>query len=112
MLLRESTLSPTKCYELVSDWPDFVGVKDASKHGVGGFIVGEGQACTPTVFRMEWPNDIKADIMSNTNPTGRLTNSDLEMAGLLLFWLTMEDVCHLSPGCHVAQFRDNSPMVG
>lgn len=26
-LLRESTLLQTKCYELVSDWPDFVGKK-------------------------------------------------------------------------------------
>lgn len=111
-LLRESTLAPTKCYELVADWPDFVGVKDASKHGVGGFIVGEAQACTPTVFRMEWPEDIKADIISSTNPSGRLTNSDLEMAGLLLLWLIMEDVCGVAPGCHVALFSDNSPTVG
>ena len=111
-LLRESALAPTQCYELVLDWPDFVGVKDASKHGVGGFIVGERQACTPTVFRMEWPTDIKADIVSTVNPNGRITNSDLEMAGLLLLWLIMEDVCHLSPGCHVALFSDNSPTVG
>ena len=111
-LLRESTLLPTKCYELVSDWPDFVGVKDASKQGVGGFIVGEALACTPTIFRMEWPPDIKADIVSTDNPAGRLTNSDLEMAGLLLLWLVMEDVCTLSPGCHVALFSDNSPTVG
>jgi hypothetical protein len=97
---------------LVSDWPDFVGIKDTSKHGVGGFIVGERQACTPTVFRMEWPADIKADIVSTANPKRRLTNSDLEMAGLLLLWLIMEDVCHLSPGCHVTLFSDNSPTVG
>ena len=49
-LLRESTLAPTKCEELVSGWPDFVGVTDASKHGVGGYIVGDRGACTPTLF--------------------------------------------------------------
>ena len=89
-LLRESTLAPTKCYELVSKWPDFVGVKDASGHGVGGVIIGENMACIPTVFRFEWPADIKADLNSEHNPKGKITNSDLEMAGLLLLWLIMD----------------------
>jgi hypothetical protein len=40
-LLREATVAPTSCKELVNAWPEFVGVKDASKHGVGGVIVGE-----------------------------------------------------------------------
>jgi len=110
-LLRESTLAPTKCSQLVSQWPDFIGVKDASGHGVGGIIVGETEACTPTVFRFEWPDDIKAEINSEHNPTGKLTNSDLECAGLLLLWLVMEDVCKLHPGCHVALFSDNQPTV-
>jgi hypothetical protein len=110
-LLRESTLLPTQCRELVTAWPDFIGVKDASKHGVGGVILGEKAACTPTVFRVEWPEDVKRDINTVENPRGRLTNSDLEMAGLLLLWLVMEDVCRLRLGSHVALFSDNSPTV-
>ena len=35
-LLRESTLESTRCRELTSGWPDFVGIVDASSHGVGG----------------------------------------------------------------------------
>ena len=110
-LLRESTMSPTKCLELVSGWPDFVGVKDASGHGVGGVIIGENEACPPTVFRMEWPDDIKAEINSSQNRNGRLTNSDLEMAGLLLLFLVMEEVCTLRSGSHIALFSDNQPTV-
>ena len=49
-LLRESAAAPTKCRELVQAWPHFVGIKDASGHGVGGIIVGELEACVPTVF--------------------------------------------------------------
>jgi len=82
-LLQEST--PTKFTKLISDWPEIVGVKDAPKHGVGGCIVGENAACVPTVLRMEWPNDIKQNLVFEQNPKGRITNSDLEMAGLLLF---------------------------
>ena len=110
-LLRESTLAPTLCKELVAGWPDFVGVKDASGHGVGGIIVGENKACVPTLFRFEWPDDIKCEIISNSNPSGKLTNSDLECAGLLMLWLVMEDVCDITTGTHVALFSDNMPTV-
>ena len=110
-LLRESSAFPTRCRELVAGWPDYVGVKDASKHGVGGVVFGEGKACTPTVFRVEWPEDVKRDVCSATNPTGRLTNSDLEMAGLLILWLVMEEVCGDLREAHTALFSDNDPTV-
>ena len=103
--------SPTKCSSLIRAWPDFVGIKDASKQGVGGIIIGENKAVPPTVFRLQWPEDIRNDIISTTNPTGTITNSDLEMAGLLLLWLVMEEVCPLLDGAHVALFSDNSPTV-
>ena len=61
-LIREATKEPTKCRELVMGAPDYVGVKDASVHGVGGFIVGENKECLPTVFRMPWPDDIKREV--------------------------------------------------
>jgi hypothetical protein len=92
--------------------PDFVGIKDASVHGVGGIIVGHKSECVPTVFRMEWPDDIKAEVWkTNTGGGGKLTNSDLELAGLLLLFLIMEEVCSLSKGMHIALFSDNSPTV-
>jgi hypothetical protein len=110
-LLREATVRPTPCEELVTGWPQYVGVKDASKHGVGGIIIGEANECTPTVFRAEWPDDIKQSLVSTSNPNGTITNSDLELAGLLLLWLTMEEVCHFEQGAHIALFSDNSPTV-
>ena len=109
--LRESVSSPTKCKNLVPGWPDFVGITDASGFGVGGCIVGENKAVPPTVFRFQWPEDITTDIVSESNPNGRITNSDLEMAGLLLLWLVMEDVCPTLADAHVALFSDNSPTV-
>ena len=110
-LLLESTKSPTKCRELVSAWPDYVGVKDASRHGVGGVIVGERLGCPPTVFRLQWPEDIQNDMKTKDNPNGTITNSDLEMAGLVLLFLVMEDVCGDLREKHVALFSDNSPTV-
>ena len=111
-LLRESVAEPTRCKELVQGWPDYIGVKDASKHGVGGIIVGESKACIPTVFRLEWPADIKADLVSEQNPNGRITNSDLELAGMVILWLIMEAVCSDLADAHCALFSDNSPTIG
>ena len=99
------------CKELVARWPDFVGVKDASGHGGVGIIVGDNKACVPTLFQFEWPDDIKREIISNSNPSGNLANSDLECAGLLMLWLVMEDVCDITTGTHVALFSDNIPTV-
>ncbi|KAL7549582.1 hypothetical protein ACHAWF_012848 [Thalassiosira exigua] len=112
-LLQESMAFPTHCKQLVQGWPDYVGVKDASGHGVGGVVVviGEGAACVPTVFGMTWPEDIKADIVTLDNTHGRITNSDLEMAGLLLLFLIMEEVCLELRHRHVALFSDNSSIV-
>jgi hypothetical protein len=76
----------------MSEWPDYVGIVDASSYGVGGVVNGELRECIPMVFRWEWPPDIKSSIRSDRNPTGRLTNPDLEMAGILLLWLVMEKV--------------------
>jgi hypothetical protein len=42
----------------------------------------------------------------------KITNLDLEMAGLLFLWLIMEDVCGDLCKKRVALFSDNSPMVG
>jgi hypothetical protein len=49
-LLWESTKDPTWCRELVSGWPDYVGIVDASSHGVGRVVIGEQSECIPTVF--------------------------------------------------------------
>ena len=50
-LLREATVTPTKCTELVTGAPDFIGiVDDASTEGVGGIVVGKNDAIYPIVF--------------------------------------------------------------
>ena len=108
--LRETASSPTKCKNLVTGWPDYIGITDASGHGLGGVIIGENCAAPPTVFRLQWPQDISDSIVSDVNPGGTITNSDLEMAGLLVLWLVMEEIC-LTTDAHVALFSDNSPTV-
>ena len=109
--LRESVSKPTKCAALIQSWPDYIGITDASSFGAGGVVVGEGKAIPPTVFRVQWTKDITDNIVSFNNPKGTITNSDVEMAGLLLLWLAIEGVCTDLTDAHVALFSDNSPTV-
>jgi hypothetical protein len=106
-LIRESSDSPTRCPELVGSWPDYIGICDASSHGVGGVVFGKNKECVPPVFRWEWPPAIKELYHDK-----KITNSDLEMAGLLFLWLVMELMCGDLHEQRVALFSNNSPMVG
>jgi hypothetical protein len=49
-ILRASTQNPTKCKDLVADWPDYIGIVNASSHGVGGVVIGELSGLPQTVF--------------------------------------------------------------
>jgi len=110
-ILRESTSRPTRCHELVAGWPDFIGVVDTSSHGVGGVIIGELSECLPTVFRLQRPSDMTANVISEATLKGTITNSDLELAGLVLLWLMMEHICGPLAEKRIALFSDNSPTV-
>jgi hypothetical protein len=111
-LLQESTNKPTWCGELVRGHPDYVGICNASSHGVGGVIIGEKLPCIPTVFRMEWPEIIRTNLVTQNNPTGLINNSDLEMGGILLLWLVLEKIIPSLREKNVAIYCDNSPSVG
>jgi hypothetical protein len=67
---------------------DYIGVCDASTHGVGSVIFGKNEASVLTVFCWEWSQDVKDLYQLKT-----ITNSDLKMAGLLFLWLVIETVC-------------------
>ena len=109
--LRKYKLLLIKCTELVSGCTDLVGVKDALEQGLVGVIIGYNEACTPTVFQMEWPPGINNGINSLPNLNGNIINSDLKLAGLVLLYLIMEEVCELLSGKHVKFFINNKPTV-
>ena len=46
----------------------------------------------PIVWRVPWPPEIRARLVTFNNPTGDITNSDLEMAAEVLGWLVLEAV--------------------
>jgi hypothetical protein len=85
-ILIEVAKAPTPCIELVMGPPDYVGTKDATIHGVGGVVIGDKKECVPTVFRLEWLQDIKDEILK--------TNSQKTESSQIRTWSMLACFCY------------------
>lgn len=96
---------PVHCQQLIPGNPAFLGYCDACKYGAGGIWLSGLQNLKPIVWRTKWPTDI-VDRVTSTE----LTINDLEMAGLLLQYLLLEQ---LVPMLHLqtAVWCDNTSAV-
>jgi len=109
-VLRTATARPTQCTDLMPAPPDYYGYCDASKMGAGGVCFGITRNLPPIVWRVAFPVHIQQALVSLDNPHGTITNSALEMAGLLCQWLVLEHLADLTHA-HVAIGCDNTPTV-
>ena len=72
---------PTQLAEIVPQEPSFLGATDAAKPGMGGiFYDADGQGY---VWRHPFSRLVQDRLVSADNPSGTITNSDLEHAGVL-----------------------------
>jgi hypothetical protein len=106
------SLVPVPITSLVPRAPAFVGAVDASQQGIGGFWLPTVHTpdFQPTVFRCPFPSEISARLVSSSNPTGDLTNSDFELAALVLGCATLAEnatMHHPAIWCG----SDNTPAV-
>jgi hypothetical protein len=79
--------TPAPITTLVPTAPMAIGATDACADGMGGFWLSTDlhQApFRPTVWRAPFPAHIRHRLVSSINPTGDVSNSDLELAGYLL----------------------------
>jgi hypothetical protein len=110
-LIQELSRRPTHVSELVEHDPHYIGFCDASAFGAGGVWFSGSKSLRPSVWRVEFPSDITAQVISDTNPTGVLTNSDLELAGVLLHYAVLEQLVPDLTHVQVAIGCDNTPAV-
>jgi hypothetical protein len=78
MLGQSVAARPTRLAEIVPSTPTCIGAHDASGLGAGGVWF------TPTrnlLWRQPFPPEVASKLVSFSNPTGVLTNSDFEQAG-------------------------------
>ncbi|KAI2511269.1 adenylate kinase [Fragilaria crotonensis] len=103
---------PTHVNEiLLHGAPAYIGYCDASGFGAGGVWFSGTEPLPETVWRLQWPRDITAAIISESNPTGKLTNSDLEMAAVVLHLSVLESVVPSLRHKHIFVHSDNTPSV-
>jgi hypothetical protein len=99
---------PTHLAEVVPQAPSFIGATDAAKVGMGGvYFDASGQGY---VWRFPFPDDVQSQLVSKANPSGQVTNSDLEQAGLLAQVSVIShhhDVAYAT----LANGSDNTPAV-
>ena len=99
---------PTHLAEIVPQEPTLLGATDACKTGMGGIYFdadGKGH-----VWRHPFPVDVQADVVSSDNPTGRITNSDLEQAALLA-QLDVMSCSHASRYATLHNLTDNTAAL-
>ena len=97
--------------ELVTGDPDLMDIMDAAKEGTGGVVMGKGDAYVQKVFRLKCPKDIQNVVCTQENPDRPITNSDLELPGLLICWLVMEEVSPCLSQKHVGIYCSNLAAV-
>ncbi len=110
-LLRLLSSHPTQVFDLVLDMPHYVGYHNATAEGAGEVWFSLADYMLPLLWHKMFLSDIAADVISNTNPAGGITSSDLELAaevmaiGVIL--ITAPHIKHVTLGT----LCDNTPTV-
>lgn len=81
---------PVECKRLVLHPATYQGFVDASHWGVGGVWFGRSKPLPPIVWFLQWQSHLVQHFITNKNPSGSITISELELAGVLLHWLVLE----------------------
>jgi hypothetical protein len=107
-LVQDLAIRPTRLAEIISDALAAIGSVDASGYGMGGiWFTVEGD---PLVWREPFPDDIVNRLVSSSNQSGDLTNSDFELAGVVAH----QDILaqeHDVREASVSILNDNTPAV-
>jgi hypothetical protein len=104
---------PTRLRELVDTPPAAIGASDAAGPGMGGVLfVRDATTGTthPLLWRAPFPLEVQQAIVSSNNPTGSITNSDLELAGTI----AQHDVLVHHVDCRertIHTLTDNTPAL-
>ena len=90
-MLQDIARSPARIAELVPLSASAEGFHDVSGQGAGcvwfpasHLHPRQGHTNAPILWRYKWPDDIINSLVTDKNPSGTISNSDLELAGGLL----------------------------
>jgi hypothetical protein len=86
LLASQLHIRPTRIAEIIHGPTDYLGAADAAVTGMGGVWLPDPNlnpmvSHPPILWRQTFPTSIQDNFCSFNNPTGSITNSDLELAG-------------------------------
>jgi hypothetical protein len=96
-LAEDVSSRPTRWGELVDSDPAFLGAVDASAAGMGCVWLDAATRAHPLLWRNQFPADVTGAVVSWENPSGTLTNSDLEQVALVCHTTRHPRAYHLRP---------------
>ena len=109
--IRYMQKHPTSVLQLVCATPDYINYTDSCGLGSGGVCSSGDSPLQPCVWQFEWPVYIRHELCTASNPKGRITMNDLELAGAVLGFLVLEWMQVPLHHKHVATFCDNTSAV-
>ena len=89
MLTEQTANQLTHLADIICPKPTHMGFCDASGLGAGGMWLYPSHSGKVLAWRHPWPADIIANLVSSTIREGTITNSDLELAALVLHQATL-----------------------
>jgi hypothetical protein len=110
VMVQSLAKRPTHIKELVPGDDHYVGYCDACATGAGGVWFSGKLHIAPIVWRVAFGPEIAGQVVSDTNPRGRLTNSDLELAAVLLHYMVLQQQVDMRFK-RAGALSDNTPTV-
>ena len=110
-IVRFMRENPTSVFQIVLEYPSYIGYSDACKLGAGGIWCSGTEALHPFLWQVGWPEDIQRQLVTDDNKNGSITINDLELAGAVLNWLALECQQLDLQYKHVGTFCDNTSAV-
>jgi hypothetical protein len=101
---------PTHLHEWFPDRTFHIGACDASKAGMGGVWFPMDEHLAPIIWRHQFPPEIQDEVVSEDNPRGKITNSDLELAATFVH-LDIAVAHFAAPHQTLSVLSDNSAAV-
>jgi hypothetical protein len=83
LLAHDLSSRPTRFGEIVDTFPAAYGAADASGAGMGGVWLSHDETHQPLIWRSAFPLHIQRCLVSWDNPSGSISNSDLELCAQL-----------------------------
>jgi hypothetical protein len=110
-LLDTAAQHAVPIHTVVPHTPQVIGTTDASKEGMGGCWV--DITTTPPqnmLWRAQFPPAIQNSLVSTLNPLGTISNSDLELAAIVLGSALISQHSNI-PHANICLGSDNTPAV-